>query len=215
MSLKPGIAIEIEYDLPSGRQRRLRSILYDGDGSRLIISQTTPPLLTSSKGQSLQVSYIAKKNDVLHRFGFSATIIGFMKDYELSHGTSVPTLVLSMTSKPKEVNARQAFRICPTGNSGLSLSIVGENCTICDVSLTGVSYVQRSSRHAFSPNDRVEGALSIDGKRYPLKAKVVRVQEKKDARFTALFFTEMEQALHDALNKRILMLQRKELKRWF
>ena len=215
MSLKPGIAIEMVLNLPSGRQRRLKSILYDGIDDRLIISQTSPPLLTSSKGETLHISYITKIDRVMRRFGFSAVISGFMKDYELANGVRVPTLVLSMTSNPKEVDVRKAFRVCPASDSGLSLSIRGESCSICDISLFGVSYIQTSYQYVLNTNDPVQGVLGIDGKRYALKAKVVRVQERRGSKLIALFFTEMDQALQDTLNKKIFMLQRKEMKRWF
>lgn len=193
----------------------MRSILYDGIDGRLIVAQTSPPLLTSSKGETLQISYVTKKDGKMKRFGFSAVVSGFMKDYELSQGVRVPTLVLSMTSNPKEVNVRRAFRVCPAADSGISLFIQGERCAICDISLFGVSYIQPSLSHVMRTNDPVQGILGIDGKRYGLKAKVVRVQERRGSKLVALFFTEMEQALNDALNKKILMLQRKETKRWF
>ena len=215
MSLKPGIAIEMVLNLPSGRQRQLRSILYDGINDRLIIAQTSPPLLTSSKGETLQITYIAKKDGKMRRFGFSAVVSGFIKDYELSLGVRVPTLVLSMTSNPKEANVRRAFRVCPASDSGISLFVRGERCPICDVSLFGVSYIQPSCSHVMSTNDPVDGVLGIDGKKYAVKAKVVRVQDRRGSKLIALFFTEMAQALNDALNKKILMLQRKEMKRWF
>lgn len=215
MSVKPGMTIEIVLDLPSGRQHNLKAVLYDNAGDRLIASQTTPPLLSASRGETVQITYVQKKDDVARRFGFSAVISGFLTDYELSDGDFVPALVLYTKSKPQEINVRKAFRVRPTGDSGISLTIKGDKYPIFDISLTGVSFTQFPCRNVFNRNDLVEGSLYIDGRRYPLKAKVIREQERQGGRLTALFFTEMEQILHDVLNKKILMLQRQDMKRWF
>ena len=215
MFIRPGTAIEISFAHPSEQSRRLNALLYDGAGERLIVSQTTPPLLTSYRDRTIYISFIRKKDGIPRRFGFTAVISGFKKDYELASGVCVPALLVEMKSEPAEMNIRKAFRLRPLKQSGLTLTIEGKDCAISDISLSGLNAIGPLWRERHRPSDIMELSLGVDGRIFPLRARVVRVSDSKEWRYTAVQFLEAGPDLRTCLGKKLLLLQRKALSRHF
>ena len=215
MSIKPGNIIEITFDRSSSGEGSFKSLVYDVTGKRLIISQTSPPLPSSYTNKTAHISYIFKKGSDARRFGFSAVISDFTRDYVLSSGARVPTFVLDMKDEPKEINLRKSFRVQTSRDSGLSLAIKGKNYSIIDVSLMGINFIQPLTQAAFSPADILEVMLTIDGRSYHLNANVVRVSETVRTRLIGAVFINTGRDLENILGKKILMIEREQLsRRW-
>jgi hypothetical protein len=213
MSLKLGSIVEITLDSSSARVSPLRALIYDVVGKRLILSQTSPPIRPSSANRTAYISYISKEGGHARRFGVSAMVAGFATDYKLSTGSCVPTLILEMKREPKVISLRKGFRIRPSGGSGISLVIGGREHELLDISLTGIGFVQHLSHHPFRPADLLECRLTIDGQRYAIEARVIRVSQTLALRSVAAVFLAVDKELQPVLSRKILMLERKQLSR--
>jgi hypothetical protein len=211
MPIKPGTTVSINLDPSSERAKPLKALIYEVKGKRLILSQTSPPVLPPLPKKPVYISYLARKGDSERRLGFSAVVSGFGDDYPLSSGIRVPTIIVEMEQEPEETSLRKGFRIRAPRNSGLLLAIRGRNYLIFDISLTGVNFIQSPLQPPFKPSEVLECQLNIDGQSYPLKATVVRVSETAASRRIAAAFTNIGKEIQPVLSKKILLLERKEL----
>jgi hypothetical protein len=213
MPIKAGTTVAINLDPSSERAKPLKALIYDVMGKRLILSQTSPPVLPPPPRKPVYITYIARKGDSERRLGFSAVVSGLGDDYPLSSGTRVPTIIVEMEQEPEETSLRKGFRIRAPRNSGLSLAIRGKNYLIFDISLTGVNFIQSPLQPPFKPSESLECQLNIDGESYPLKAKVIRVSETAASRRIAAAFMNIGKEIQPVLSRKILLLERKELSR--
>ena len=213
MSMKPGSSVEIRLDSPSTGAAPLKALIYDVAEKRLILSQTSPTMTPSSVEKPVYLSYIVRKGNSVRRFGCSAVISGFGDNYRLSSGVRVQTLIVEITREPKEISLRKGFRVRPPRQGGISLAIGEREHPILDISLTGINFIQRFSDPPFKTAGKLECTLTIDGRSYPLKARVIRVSKTVAALHVAAVFVEMDKALHPVLSKKIFMLEREELSR--
>ena len=108
MSIKPGTSVEIDLDPTSEGSKPLRALVYEVTGKRLILSQTSPPILPPSPKAPLYITYISRKGNRARRMGFSAAVSGFDDDYALLSGIRVPTIVVDMKREPEEASMRKA-----------------------------------------------------------------------------------------------------------
>jgi hypothetical protein len=210
-SIKPGTSVEIDLDPTSEGSKPLGALVYEVTGKRLILSQTSPPILPPPPKAPLYITYINRKGNRTRRMGFSAVVSGFGDDYALLSGIRVPTIVVDMKREPEEASLRKGFRIRPPSNSGLSLTIHGRNYIIFDISLTGLNFIQPLWQLAFKPWDPLECRLNIDGQNYPVKARVVRVSKTSTSRQIAAAFISMGKELQPVLSRKILLLERRQL----
>jgi hypothetical protein len=51
----------------------------------------------------------------------------------------------------------------------------GREHELLDISLTGIGFVQQLSHHPFRQADLLECRLNVDGQRYPIEARVIKV----------------------------------------
>jgi hypothetical protein len=213
MPIKPGITVEINLRPSSEIARTLKAVIYDVEGKRLVLSQTTPPIPPSRRGRRVDVSFITGKGSSSRRLGFSALISGFDDDFELSSGMRVPAVIVEINEDPEETSLRQGFRIRAPNKSGLALAIHGRDYLIFDISLTGVNFIQPPLQPPFKPSAALECRLIIDGTNYPLKARVIRVVDTAALRHVAVVFVDPGKDLQPALSRKILQLEREELSR--
>ena len=211
MSIKPGTPVVIHPDPSSGRTAPLKALVYDVTGKRIILSQTSPPILPPPPKNPLYISYVAKEGDSLCRLGFPAAVSGFGNDYALSSGKRVPIIIVDREQEPEEASIRKGFRIRTPSSSGFSLTIRGKKYPILDISLTGVNFIQPLLQTPFKPTDSFDCRLNIDGKGYPLKVRVVRVSETPVSRRVAAAFLNVGKEIQSLLGQRILLMERKEL----
>lgn len=216
MALRQGSILEIHLDSSSARTSFLKAQVYDIIGRRFILSQTSPPLRPSHVSSTLYISYISKDAKPSRRLGFSATLTGLSKDYALASGIFVPALIVQMTGEPKQISLRAGYRVHPPRGSGISLFVGGVECEIVDISLAGVCFVQGFClNEAIEPAKRLVCSLNIDGRSYPLEARVIRISQVSSARHVAAAFHSLGKDLQPLLSKKILMLERKQLSRGY
>jgi hypothetical protein len=213
MSIKPGTSVDIILDPTSEEVKHLRALVYEVTGKRLILSQTSPRIQPPPPKGPLYVTYMSSKGNRARRMGFPATVLGFGGDYALLSGTRVPTIIVEMGREPEETSLRRGFRIRTPSNSGLTLTIMGRNYVIFDISVTGMHFIQPRWQPAFRRQDSLECRLNIDGQSYPLKARVVRVSEARESRRIAAAFIRLGKEVQPVLNRKILLLERMELSR--
>jgi hypothetical protein len=213
MAIRPGTIVEINLDASSVRADPLKTLVYDVDEKRLVLAQTSPPILPPTAKRPAYISYLLKEGSTLRRFGFSAVISGFDDEYPLVSGERVQALFVDITARPKEVSLRQGYRVRPPRQSAISLTIGGRSHAILDISISGIGFIQSFSDYAFKPAEKLACLLGIDGRHYPLTAKVVRVFDSEAARHIAAVFVETGRDLDAVLGKKILMLEREVLSR--
>ncbi len=211
MSVKPGISVSINLDPSSASRNSLKAIIYDVRGKRLVLSQTSPPLLPPPPKGPVDISYITGKGNSARRFGFSALISGFGDDYELSSGMRVPTIIVEMNHDSEETSLRKGFRIRTPSSSGLALTIQARGYPIFDISLMGVNFIQPALQPPFKPSAVLECRLNIDGRNYLLKARVTRIMETAAVRHIAAVFVNPGKDLQSVLSRKILQLEREGL----
>jgi len=213
MSIKLGSIVEITLDSSSAGVSPLKALIHDVAGSRLILSQTSPPIPPTYANRNVHISYISKEGGSARRFGFSAMVTGFADDYRLSSGICVPTLIVEMKREPKLISLRKDFRVRPFLDSGISLVISDREHVILDISLSGVRFVQNFPLPSIKPADRLECRLNIDGQSFPVEAKVIRVSQISSLRHVAAAFLEVCEELQPVLSRKILLLERENLSR--
>jgi hypothetical protein len=215
MSIRLGSIVEISLDPSPAKAPSLKARVYDVVGKRFVLSQTSPPLRASALEKPLYISYIAKDSPCPRRLGFPAKLTGLAKDYALSSGVSVPAVVVEMKGEPTQISLRKGYRVHPPRSSGITLAIGGRPCEIVDISLAGLRFVQGSYLHAFDPGDHLECLIAVDGRPYPVEARVVRTAQVSLARHIAVAFQSVSGDLQTVLSKKILLLERKQLCRGF
>jgi hypothetical protein len=213
MSIKPGITVAINLNPSSASVHSLKAVIYDVEGMRLVLSQTSPPMPPSRLRRTVDISYITGRGNSARRFGFTAVISGFDDDYELSSGMRAAAVIVEMNHDPEETSLRKGFRIRTPSRSGLALAIRARDYPIFDVSLTGINFIQSPLQPPFKPSTVLECRLNIDGRDYLLKARVIRVVETTAARHVAAVFIKTGKDKQPVLSRKILQLEREDLSR--
>jgi hypothetical protein len=213
MSMKPGISVSVNLDPSSASGNSLKAVIYDVKGKRLVLSQTSPPLLPPPPKGPVDISYIMGKGNSARRFGFSARVSGFGNDYELSSGMRVPTIIVEMNHDPEATSLRRGFRIRTPRSSGLTLTIQARNYPIFDISLIGLNFLQPAHQPPFKPSTELACRLNIDGRNFLIKARVIRVTEIDSIRHIAAVFVHLGKDLQPVLSRKILQLEREDLSR--
>jgi hypothetical protein len=213
MSIRQGSIVEISLDASQARASSLKARIYDIIGNRFILSQTSPPLRPSHVNGTLFLSYISKDATPPRRLGFPATFKGLSRDYELASGVLVTALTVEATGNPRQVSLRKGYRVHPTRGSGTALFVEGREVEIVDISLAGVCFVKGFFLSDITPAKRLDCLLNIDGKPYPVEAKVIRVAQTSPPNHVAAAFGPLDKALQPVLSRKILLLERKLLSR--
>lgn len=214
--LRPGMAIDMVLEM-SDPNRAMKSIIYDIIGRRIIIAQTTPPLLRSNLDERVRVSFIVKVKGIKDaRLAFSANIIEFMPGYEMSSQLTVPAIVLEQKTELKEIDRRMFFRIPPPLNSDLTIMVRNEKVSIIDISLGGAKIVH-SAGYELQPQEEMEMSIIVQRRRFNVKAKVIRTEQKfnpakaKKVQITSVQFAADDRELSHALARMIMMMERQHL----
>ena len=213
MSIKPGIAVEINLRPSSETVRSLKAAIYDVREKCLVLSQTSPPIPLRFLRRPVDISYVTGKGTAARRLGFSALISGFYDDYQLSSGMRVPAVIAEMNNAPEKTSLRKGFRIRTQSKSGLALTVQECDYPIFDISLTGVNFIQPALQPPFKLSAELACRLDIDGANYPLKARIIRVVETAAARHVAAVFVNPGKDLQPVLSRKILQLEREDLSR--
>jgi hypothetical protein len=215
MEIKPGQSIRIVLNIDHIKEITdvRSSTIFDVVEKKLIIAQTYPPILKSKVGKAVIVTYLAKGKDGLVRYGFDATILGLISNYELSAGNATRAAVLLRKSEPVEYNLRFFFRVEPPSTSGLALSVYRKPVNILDISIGGAK-ISHDRSLKLEAGKIVTISLSIDGEDFEVNASVIRTWAPEEARmvrsleFVALGFVDTNMHLKNVLGRKLFEIQR-------
>ena len=211
MDMSPGLTIRIVtgMDVPREIIFVKASIIYEVKGQTAVLAQTDPPLLTSHK--DIIVTYLVKRNEVRARYGFPARIVEFI-DYTLSSGELVKALVVEKKGEERPYNVRMFYRVVPTGQYDLSMTIHGTRIHVLDISLGGAK-VSHDTSLELQSNAVVNASIKRNGRSYSFGARVLRTWEGEDVRlrFASMEFTNMDKTLQYALSQKIRGIERESL----
>lgn len=214
--LRPGLSINLIFDVLSPFLA-MKSSLYDVRGSRVIISQTSPPILPSHVGEEVSISFVTKnKGQRVTRYGFSARVIKLIPNYEIFSSQRVPAVELEQKSDVKEINRRAMFRITPTRNSKIKIMLGNETVDIVDISLGGAK-IKHAMGRVLEPNEEIRLTLIIEYRKFTVPSRVIRVDQIRNsvnshaAQLVSVQFDSTEQEFGNTLSMNILMMERQRL----
>jgi hypothetical protein len=188
-----------------------KSLVYDVDDKVMIIAQTTPPILPSFKGRSIDVTYVIHEESL--RRGLSGTISRIVDDYQSSSSEKVGAVYLSDLSEGKQYNLRFAFRVKPSETYKLVLyNGQKETLGIEDISAIGVRFSHDMTRE-YNVGQQLMMYLGFEQAFYPLKGMVVRKvlgksENRNKIEFVAVRFHDIEYRVEEELHKIVRNIER-------
>jgi hypothetical protein len=217
--LKPGMSLSlvVNTNIIRGINDIRSSTLHDISGGKLILAQTDPLLSTAYLNKNIIISFLEeeKKNPV--RYGFHANIIEFVKEYRLSSSQTAPAIVVLQKTVPERYNLRLFYRIHPSSDFGLQISIDDQPMGIIDISIGGaiISATLRQNRQfKFVTGKTIKVTLTLDEQHFDLEALIKRIsfpdfqKWNRELVFIALQFCDRTLELDRALGGKILYIQR-------
>lgn len=215
MNIRPGLNINIVIHIDHMRETIDvgNSIIHEVQDDLLIVAQTDPPISRTRLGQEIFVTFLERSSGKVGRFGFPATVAGFIRDYELSSAVKVQALALRMAGDADEYNLRMFFRLEPPGNCGLKISIHGNPVNLIDVSIGGARFSYEKS-HRLNVGEDVILTLVIDTTAYSLNGRVRRMWEPENDRIrktiamASVQFIDMEPQVKNVLARKIRDIER-------
>jgi hypothetical protein len=224
--LRPGRPVDLilQTDLDNNHIDVRPTVLHDVDPKgRLILAQTQPPLKTSFSGRSLEITFLARYNDVPGgrwlRMGYKAPLLSLVDDYQLGPGKQEQALLVPGPNRLESFTLRLDYRLEPSSDSNLELYFWPDNTplAIVDISAGGARFSHPSS-WSFSPRQKLNLALQSQGETLVLIGRVIRSghPEGPAARglsVTAVQFEEMELASRQRLSQLIQIALRRQLAR--
>lgn len=214
-TIKPGMNLEIVWQNEPDRIA-LKTIVYDVEERKIILSQTVPPSDAGKLGKQCMVTFVAKQRDANMLFRFQARVAALLADYELDSLQRVPALVLAMQTKPQANNLRTSFRIRPLMDSGISLLLQGIPVKIIDISVGGAR-VTTGGSPSLQAQELVKANLIIDNERLSSDCLVTRawMADVNDIiskqTFATLQFLNPPARWESLLGKKILQMERQIL----
>jgi hypothetical protein len=173
MSIKAGLGKRIVTDVDVIKERIIvkGSTVYDVEEPTIILAQTNPPVLKSMLHKEVIVTYLT---DTV-RYGFTAELVEFI-DYRLDSGR-VEALVVKRTGPEKPYSVRMSYRVGPTGQSNISMSVFANKVDIIDISLGGTKFAY-GMPFLIEPHDIAPIGLEIDGRIHTLEAHILRTWQE-------------------------------------
>ena len=156
--VKPGAQTDIV--LPGDYDRELNDVrpsrVYDVLEGHLLMDQTSPPLLPSMKGITLEITFldylIRGDGSAWFRVGYKAELLGIVKLNRFGEYSSDSLLMVSKPEKLTPTSTRLSNRVSPTRDMQIRLNIVPYSYALdlIDLSLGGLSFShsKRSFFHA-------------------------------------------------------------------
>lgn len=177
--LRLGLAVHMVFEL-SDPNRVMKTTVYDIEGKKIILAQTSPPLLRSHRGERVRISFIVKKKGIKDvRLAFSADIEDFIPNYEMSSYQTVPAVVLYQITDLEEIDRRMFYRIAPPLKNDLVVMLGNEKMKVIDLSLGGAKLSYPAAR-ILEYDEKIQLAFHFDRRRFSVDARVVRAEQKTD-----------------------------------
>jgi hypothetical protein len=215
MVLKPGSTITVVFETNHVTETTdLRaSIVYAIFDKKIIIAQTDPIIPKNLRKKTITLSSLTRERGGPVRYGFSAKILEFIDDYQLSFSQKVPALLVSPKTQSQQFNLRACYRISPPNNSGLQMSLSWYPLNLLNISIGGAAF---SYCYDFKLQSgmTLNLTLNIDGKDYGVEATIKRVSfpgnqhESRGLEFVSAEFSKIEVGTKHILGRKILDIQR-------
>ena len=210
------VTIVFENEINKSNTHYIKALVYDYDDDNIIISQTTPALNRHFLNRRIRVTFLAKVEKRLVRFGFRAQLIDVITDYEISSNKYVEALTLKQFGKPEQMDFRTHFRIKPPSQSRINLFFREEKINLIDISLGGAQFTYPKS-YVFHRGDKIDIKLTIDDRDFDLKARVRNIfipyeySAHKSIQYVRIKFEYNNMHLETALGRAIIAIERKLL----
>jgi hypothetical protein len=198
------------------------TVLHDVDPKgRLVLAQTQPLIKTSFAGRSMEVTFLARYNDVPGgrwlRVGYVAQLMGVLDDYKLGPEMREQVLLVPGPKKLDTFTLRLDYRLEPSLDSDLHLYFWPDKTPlkIIDISAGGVRF-SHSSSWSFTPRQKLSLALQSKEESLVLIGRVKRSGEPEGTAprghsVTAVQFEEMELAARQRLSQLIQQALRRQI----
>jgi hypothetical protein len=215
MEIKPGTTVNIIINIDYRKEtvETKNSIVHDVIGNKIVVAQTDPPISRTNTNKDVFATYLEKEGGKTARFGFSAKIIEFIKEYELAAQQKVQAVVLLREGLREPYNLRMFYRLEPPSNCGIDIFVNGSKVSLLDVSIGGASF-SHNRIYPFRVNEEANIILVIGERASQIESKVVRVWEpenekvKKTLEFVSIQFLDMNGHIKNELGRRIRDIER-------
>jgi hypothetical protein len=214
MVIKPGhsASMMFETDFVTTATRVMKSMVYDVEDLRVIVSQTSPPLLRSHIGRRMQLSILTRVKSRPARFAASVVIIDMMNEYRMSSSLTTPAIILKQLTEMKEVNLRMFYRVKPVVGGDIVVLFGPEKLNLIDLSLGGAKFSHASATLSHR-GEEMDLIFIFNGDRFEVKAKLVRSWSHSESgtnriQYYSVQFEPDQREFEYYLGKKILMMER-------
>jgi len=213
--LRQLVDIIVELDWSTDTLDVRASVIQEVDAKgRLVLSQTSPPLLRSQTGKTVELTFLSQYPSQMGsrwlRVGYHTKLLGVIDNYKL--GPELVEMVLVFDGPKKLVlsTARISPRMEPSPDMDLTLRLWpdGQQVTLLDLSAGGVRF-SRPSWMEFPPGARVDVALCATNATIPVRGRVLRNEElNAKASATVLQFRDMDRRTSDLVHRLLTEMAR-------
>ncbi len=203
----------LRLDLESDDIDVRRCMLHDPDLSgRVILSQTSPPILVSQINKVMEVSFLYRQftdaGPIWRRVGYRAPLLQVLQRYQVSPGVVEPALVFPRPKALKPSSVRLYFRVKPPLELDLHLFLMPEKVEVrvVDISAGGVSFYHPYGV-PISPGSRLNLLLQVGNFYLNLLARAVRAAEPETGqRAVATYYGAVFENLDHNIRRQLLRL---------
>lgn len=192
------------------------AMVYDIEGDRIIISQTSPPFTKYYIGREITVTYLIKEKDTLSRIGFSGKVDKILDDYNLYSTNTVQAVSIIRQTGLTPCDLRMHYRVMPKSASGIDLFLGDERANLIDISLGGARFCHVKG-NPMEVGTMIHITLTLDRQRFNIEAKAVNVRRpyddkrRSDLEYVSVQFFKLDKICSHLLSGKILAIQREYL----
>ncbi len=216
--VNPGMSVNIVADVNVDKETTevRNAIVYDVNGTTLLLSQTNPPFTKYHISNEIAVTYVAKSREGVGRIGFVAKLTGIVDNYNLSGSSIVQALAVLRKSRLKAYDLRMHYRVCPRSYSGINLHIGQERISPIDISMGGARFCH-SKDHPTESRTIIKLILELDADKFDIEAKTISVWyiteagRRTDLEYVSVQFMNLDKECGRILGGKILAIQRELL----
>lgn len=214
--IKAGMSLDIvfENELNQTYAHYMKAVVYDLDQNFLIISQTSPALNVKFLNRRMVVTFLIQTDARVIRFGFSAKLIGFIPDYEISSGTVVEAIKIQKNSSPEPTDFRMYFRVKPPLDADVGLFIESRKVNLLDISIGGAKFTCPRREFNLRPGDTLKFKLIIGNESFDVDALIRNVSypdavaANRNIQYISVAFRHDDKTREMALGKAIMDIER-------
>lgn len=147
--LKPGMGVDLVFNLDSLSPLSKSSIVFDCDESKkqVIVAQPALKIQKDNPYKQMHISSLVRKDlNSKIRLGYPCHLFDIIKDYRLSNNEKAEAVVLEYSLPAQEINIRSAFRFQPNTNFEVfgklairdEMFYSGRHFKFYDISISGI-----------------------------------------------------------------------------